>query len=65
MRQIKAKERERLDEIVFREYKTLKDFGGVLEANPHLQGKTFLNDCDIINLPIFKKEVKKEVTALW
>lgn len=65
MRQIKAKEFERLDEIVNREYNSLKNFGGVLEANPHLQGKAFLNDGDVVNLPIFEQEVKKEVKALW
>jgi len=65
MRQIEANNKERLDEIVYREYKTLKDFGGVLEANPHLQDKSFLSDGDIVYLPIFEKEVKTEVSGLW
>ena len=65
MKQIKATQNERLDTVVFREYKSLDNFGKVLEQNKHLQNKAVLSDGDIINLPILETVIKKEVSALW
>lgn len=66
MKKILATEKERLDEIVYREYKTLEVFEKVLEHNPHLTSKIILNMGEIVNLPIIsiKKENEKE-ESLW
>ncbi len=65
MTHIKAKDGERLDNIIFAHYGTLENFSKILEQNQHLKEKIILNDGDVINLPIFEQKVKKEVTALW
>ncbi len=64
MMQTKAKYGERLDQIVFREYKTLDYFEKVLEANPKIANKMFLDEGDIVNLPILKID-KKKLESLW
>ena len=67
MRQIIAQKGDRLDQIVYKEYGTLKVIDKVLEANPQLKSKVLLEDGDIINIPIITipKESIKEVQALW
>jgi phage tail protein X len=61
-----AIEGDRLDQVVFKEYDTLKVFSSVLEANPHLVHKTTLSIGDTINLPIINlKSTPKEVKTLW
>lgn len=57
----------RLDQIVFNEYATLKVFDSVLEANPHLDTKPLLDDGDMVNLPVVElpKTTTKEVKSLW
>lgn len=64
MKEIKAKDYERLDQIVFREYQTLDYFEKVLEQNPKIANKMFLDEGDIVNLPIFKID-KKKLESLW
>ena len=58
---------DRLDQITFKVYGTLKVYDKLLEANKHLVIKTKLNDGDIVNLPIIEipKETIKEVKSLW
>jgi len=67
MKQIIAQKGDRLDQIVYKEYGTLKVIDKVLEANPQLKSKVLLEDGDIINIPIITipKESIKEVKALW
>jgi len=67
MKQIIAQKGDRLDQIVYKEYGTLKVIDKVLEANPQLKSKVLLEDGDIINIPIITipKESIKEVQALW
>ena len=66
-KQVIAQNGDRLDQIVYKEYKTLKVFDKVLEANPHLTAATSLKDGDIVYLPVItvpKNEYKK-VKTLW
>lgn len=66
MKTYTAQKGDRLDQIVFREYKTLKIFSKVLEANPHLTNKVILDDKDIVNLPIIQlPKTTKKVKTLW
>lgn len=65
MKTIYAQNGERLDQIVYREYKTLDYFEKVVESNPHLKNKIFLDENDIVNLPIVKKEQKAKLDSLW
>ena len=67
MREYRANQGERLDQIVYREYKTLnKDvLNKVLEANPHLLGKIELDAFDIVYLPEITTESNKENKTLW
>lgn len=65
MKKIYALNGERLDEIVFREYKTLKNFSKVVEANPKLVNKIILDEKDLINLPLIQEENKKKMEILW
>jgi phage tail protein X len=62
-----AQQGDRLDQIVYKEYKTLIIFDKVLEANPHLATKVILDDNDTVNLPILElpKATTKEVKSLW
>lgn len=62
-----AQKGDRLDKIVYKEYKTLKVFTKVLEVNKHLALKVILEDNDKVNLPFIeiKKEDIKEVKNLW
>lgn len=67
MKTYTAQNGDRLDQIVFQEYKTLIVFSKVLEANPHLVTKVILDDNDKINLPVFElpKVTTKKVKSLW
>ena len=65
MRKIYALNGERLDQIVFREYKTLKYFEKVVESNPHLKNKVLLDETDFIYLPKIKEENKIKMDSLW
>lgn len=65
MKKIYALNSERLDQIVFREYKTLKHFSKVVEANPKLVNKIILDEKDLINLPLIQEENKKKMETLW
>lgn len=65
MKIINALNGERLDQIVFREYKTLKHFSKVVEANPKIANKIFLTQDDRINLPIIKQDNQKQMDSLW
>jgi phage tail protein X len=58
---------DRLDQITFQEYGTLKVYDKVLLENKHLATKIKLNDGDIVNLPVIdiQKETIKEVKSLW
>jgi len=60
-----AQKGDRLDQIVYKKYKTLKIFEKVLEANLHLLNKVILDEGDIVYLPKIKIEKPKEVKALW
>ncbi|RYA23884.1 phage tail protein [Malaciobacter halophilus] len=62
-----AQEGDRLDQIVFRHYKTLIVFEKVVEANPSLKNRTILKDDEVINLPVItiEKTKTKEVKSLW
>lgn len=67
MRTYTAQTGDRLDQIVFKEYETLKYYKEVLAANTHLGNRTILKDGDLINLPVIKIEKTKisEVKTLW
>jgi phage tail protein X len=62
-----AQQGDRLDQIVYKEYKTLIIFDKVLEANAHLSTKVILDDNDTVNLPVLElpKATIKEVKSLW
>lgn len=67
MKIIEAQKGDRLDQIVFKHYGTLKVYGEVLEANNHLVKKMRLDDKDIVNLPVIEVVINpiKEVKTLW
>ena len=67
MKTYTAQNGDRLDQIVYKEYKTLVVFDKVLEANPHLTTKVILEDNDKVNLPVLElpKATVKKVKSLW
>lgn len=67
MKQIIAQNGDRLDQIVYKEYGTLKVIDKVLEENTHLKYKVLLEDGDVVNIPVvyIPKETIKKVQALW
>jgi len=67
MREYRANQGERLDRIIYREYKTLNQdvVNKVLEANPHLLGKIELDAFDIVYLPEITIEPCEENKTLW
>ena len=67
MREYRANQGERLDRIIYREYKTLNQdvVNKVLEANPHLLDKLVLDAFDIVYLPEITIEPNKENKTLW
>jgi len=60
-----AQKGDRLDQIIYKEYGTLKVFDKVLEANKHLTTKVILDDNDKVNLPALELPKAKEVKSLW
>ena len=58
-----AKDKERLDNIVYKHYKTLEVFETVLSFNSHLN--SVLKAGDKVFLPEIKIEKKDETVALW
>lgn len=60
-----AQKGDRLEQIAYKEYKTLKVINKVIEANSHLISKVILDDGDIVNLPPIKLVKVKEVKSLW
>jgi len=66
MKKIVVKEEKRLDEIVYRYCKTLDIFDKVLEINPHLVNKIFIQAGEVVYLADVNNNVKiKEVKTLW
>ncbi|MDD2895556.1 MAG: tail protein X [Aliarcobacter sp.] len=65
MKELTAKNGERLDEIVFREYGTLDFFEKVLSENQKLSKKIFLDESDIIYLPEIMIVSSKKQETLW
>ena len=65
MKKINALNGERLDQIVFREYKTLKYFEKIVESNPHLKNKILLDETDVVYLPKIKEENIIKMDSLW
>ncbi len=65
MKEVTAKNGERLDEIVFREYGTLDFFEKVLSENQKLSKKIFLDESDIIYLPEITIVSSKKQETLW
>jgi len=67
MREYRANQGERLDQIVYREYKTLNNnvLNKVLEANPHLLDKLVLDAFGIVYLPEITIEPSEENKTLW
>ena len=65
MTEYKATDGDRLDQIVFNHYNTLKVFNKVLEANKHIGAKTVLAAGDVIKLPVIELPKTKEVKGLW
>ena len=65
MKELTAKNGERLDEIVFREYGTLDFFEKALSENQKLSKKIFLDESDIIYLPEIMIVSSKKQETLW
>ena len=67
MKTVNAQAGDRLDEIAFSFYGTLKVIDKLIEANPHLVTKTILDDGDVVNVPVIELEKQsiKEVKSLW
>ena len=67
MKTVEAQKGDRLDQIIFKHYGTLKVYGEVLEANDHLVKKIILDDKDIVNLPVIDVVLNpiKKVDTLW
>lgn len=61
MKTIKAYKGQRLDQIIYKEYKSLdKDIvNAVLALNPHLLKKVELESGDIVNLPKIERKQPK------
>jgi len=67
MREYIATQGERLDQIIYLEYKTLDKnvVNEVLKANPHLLTKLVLDAFDKVYLPEIEIEPSSEDKALW
>lgn len=63
----KALEGDRLDQIIFKHYGTLKVYTEVLESNTHLINKVVLKENDIVQLPLINivENPIEEVQKLW
>ena len=62
-----ATQGERLDQIIYREYKSLDKniVNEVLKANPHLLTKFVLDAFDVVYLPEIEIKPSTEDKALW
>ena len=67
MKKYIAKKEERLDSIVFKEYKSLNKeiLNAVLSANKHLLNKLKLDAFDEVFLPTIEIKSKKRDKTLW
>jgi len=67
MREYIATQGERLDQIIYREYKSLDKnvVNEVLKANPHLLKKLTLEAFDKVYLPEIEIKPSTEDKALW
>lgn len=59
-----AKQGDRLDKIVQEKLGTLDNFKEVLELNSSLKNKLYLDENDIVILPVIEKKIKVE-DELW
>jgi len=59
-----ANQGDRLDRIVQEKLGTLDDFKDVLELNSKLKNKIYLDENDIVILPVIEKKIKLE-DELW
>jgi phage tail protein X len=61
-----AKDGERLDQVVYANYKSLDVFNSIMEFNKHLQDKPILSAGDVVYLPEIEVKTKiKELKSLW
>lgn len=67
MKEYIATQGERLDQIIYREYKSLDKnvVNEVLKANPHLLTKLVLDAFDVVYLPEIEIKPSIEDKALW
>jgi len=65
MKQYKAQDGDRLDQIIYKEYKTLSVFDKVIAYNPILSTKPILSDGDLVNLPVIDIKTAPKVKKLW
>jgi len=61
---VTAKQGDRLDKIVQEKLGTLDNFKEVLELNSSLKNKLYLDENDIVILPVIEKKIKVE-DELW
>jgi len=61
---VKAKQGDRLDKIVQEKLGTLDNFKEVLELNSSLKNKLYLDENDVVILPVIEKKIKVE-DELW
>lgn len=61
---IKAKQNDRLDKIVQEKLGTLDNFKDVLELNTILKDKLYLDEGDVVILPVIEKKIVVE-DELW
>jgi phage tail protein X len=65
MKQYKAENGDRLDQIIYKEYKTLSVFDKVIAYNPILATKPILSDGDLVNLPTIDIKITPKAKKLW
>jgi hypothetical protein len=61
---VKAKQGDRLDKIVQDKLGSLDNFKEVLELNSSLKNKLYLDENDVVILPVIEKKIKVE-DDLW
>lgn len=61
---VTAKQGDRLDKIVQEKLGTLDNFKEVLELNSSLRNKLYLDENDVVILPVIEKKIKVE-DELW
>ena len=62
--EVKAKQGDRLDKIVQEKLGTLDNFKEVLELNSSIKDKLYLDENDLVILPVIEKKIKIE-DELW